>query len=76
MILTTIHRAKANLSGLIEKAERGEEVVIVRGTRPVVRLVPVTPPPKKRVPGMFKGEFQVGRAFLSPLPPEELSTWE
>jgi antitoxin (DNA-binding transcriptional repressor) of toxin-antitoxin stability system len=31
MIVTTIHRAKTNLSGLIERAERGEEVVIARG---------------------------------------------
>jgi prevent-host-death family protein len=75
-MLTTIHRAKANLSSLIRRAERGEEIVIARGTRPVVRLVPVKKPPKKRVPGMFKGEFELGSGVFAPLPPEELAVWE
>ena len=48
MVVTTIHRAKTNLSGLIERAERGEEVVIARGKQPVVKLVPVRKAPKKR----------------------------
>jgi prevent-host-death family protein len=76
MVVTTIHRAKTNLSGLIERAERGEEVVIARGKHPVVRLVPVKQPPKKRSPGMFRGEFELGPAFFEPLPPGELSRWE
>lgn len=32
--------AKNNLSALIERAERGEEIVITRGGRPVAKLVP------------------------------------
>ncbi len=76
MLLTTIHRAKTNLSSLIERAERGEEIVIARGKQPVVRLVPVKKAPKRRVPGMFKGEFELGSAFFEPLPAEELSEWE
>jgi prevent-host-death family protein len=76
MIVTTIHRAKTNLSGLIERAERGEEVVIARGKQPVVRLVPVKQPPKKREPGMFRGEFELRPAFFEPLPPDELGRWE
>ena len=64
MFLTTIHRAKTNLSGLIERAERGEEVIIARGKQPVVKLVPVGKPPKKREPGMFRGEFELGPAFF------------
>jgi antitoxin (DNA-binding transcriptional repressor) of toxin-antitoxin stability system len=35
----TIHKAKTQLSRLIEKACRGEEIVIARGSKPVVRLV-------------------------------------
>jgi antitoxin (DNA-binding transcriptional repressor) of toxin-antitoxin stability system len=31
MVTITIHKAKTNLSRLIEKACRGEEVVIARG---------------------------------------------
>lgn len=76
MELCTIHQAKTNLSRLIERAERGEEVVIARGKKPVVRLVPVAATPGKRLPGMFKGEFTVGPAFFEPLPPEEMKGWE
>jgi prevent-host-death family protein len=39
MPVATIHEAKTNLSRLIEKAERGEDVVIARGKHPVMRLV-------------------------------------
>ena len=76
MSVTTIHEAKANLSRLIERAERGEDVVIARGSKPVVRLVPVQPAPKKRSPGMFRGEFEVGPGFFEPLPAGELEGWE
>ena len=76
MVITTIHHAKTNLSGLIERAERGEEIVIARGKKPIVRLVPVTQPPTNRVAGMFKGEFKVTPAFFEPLPPDELAGWK
>ena len=76
MELTTIHRAKTTLSRLIERAERGEEIVIARGKKPVVRLVPLATPAGKREPGMFKGEFTVGSAFFEPLPPEEMEGWQ
>ena len=76
MPIAMIHEAKTHLSRLIEKAERGEEVIIARGKQQVVRLVPVVPPAKKRKPGMFKGEFEVSTAFFEPLPPEELEGWQ
>ena len=76
MTVTTIHEAKTHLSRLIARAERGEEVVIARGKEPVVRLVPVKKRAKKRELGIFKGEFEIGREFFEPLPPEELEGWE
>jgi len=48
----TVHHAKSQLSKLIEAAERGEEVVIARGNKPAVRLVPVTRP--KIIVGLWK----------------------
>jgi prevent-host-death family protein len=76
MSITTIHEAKTNLSRLIEQAERGEEVIIARGKKPVVRLVPVEAAQKKRVPGLWKGKFEIPDSFFDPLPPEELEGWE
>jgi prevent-host-death family protein len=36
-----MHEAKTRLSELVERAEAGEDIVIARGGKPVVRLVPV-----------------------------------
>jgi antitoxin (DNA-binding transcriptional repressor) of toxin-antitoxin stability system len=73
----TIHKAKTQLSRLIEKACRGEEIVIARGKQPVVKLVPLCVEKKgDRIPGAWKGKIKIGPEFFEPLPPEELEGWE
>ena len=72
----TIHKAKTQLSKLIEKACRGEEIIIARGKHPVVKLVPVTATRGERKPGALKGKIHIGPEFFEPLPPEELEGWE
>jgi prevent-host-death family protein len=76
MKTVTIHQAKTNLSKLIEKACRGEEIVIARGPEPVVRLVPVATSKGGRKLGVLKGKLVVGSEFFEPLPSDELSRWE
>lgn len=70
----TIHAAKTHLSRLIEAALNGEDVVIAKGSKPVVRLVPVR-----------KGSFRIGLLrdqvgevpdFLEPMDPTDLELWE
>ncbi len=75
MTTFTIHVAKTNLSKLIARAEAGEEIVLARGKQPAVRLVPVTPKPK-RMFGRLKGKGSVGPEFFEPLSEEELKLWE
>jgi prevent-host-death family protein len=72
--ISTIHEAKTNLSRLIQKAERGEEVVIARGKTPVAKIVPIKKA-KRRNLGIFKGVFKVGPEFFEPLPEDELRLW-
>jgi antitoxin (DNA-binding transcriptional repressor) of toxin-antitoxin stability system len=72
----TIHKAKTQLSKLIKLACRGEESVIARGKKPVVRLVAVEDQRGNRRPGALKGKIYVGSEFFEPLPPEELERWE
>lgn len=43
-----IHDAKTQLSKLIERAERGEDVVIARAGKPVVCLTRLKPATKKK----------------------------
>lgn len=70
-----IHAAKTHLSRLVERALAGEDIVISRGSTPVVRLVPVEPVPR-RVPGRWKGVLGDCDAVLEPLPEDELAAWE
>jgi antitoxin (DNA-binding transcriptional repressor) of toxin-antitoxin stability system len=72
METVTIHKAKTELSRLIEKACRGEEIVIARGKKPLVRLVAIEDKRGERKPGAWKGKTNVGPEFFEPLPPEEM----
>jgi prevent-host-death family protein len=76
MATVTVHTAKTQLSKLIARAEAGEEVIIARRDKPVVRLVPVEQPKSKRQFGSMKGRASVGPEFFEPLPEEELKLWE
>jgi prevent-host-death family protein len=71
----TVHQAKTNLSKLLRKAARGEEVVIARGKTPVAKLVAVLAKKKKRVPGALKGKIWYAPDAFAPLTKEELKEW-
>jgi antitoxin (DNA-binding transcriptional repressor) of toxin-antitoxin stability system len=69
----TIHKAKTQLSRLIEKACQGEEIVIARGKTPVVRLVALPVARKtKRTPGLWKGKISYTPDAFDPLTDQEL----
>jgi prevent-host-death family protein len=70
----SIHAAKTHLSRLIARAEAGEEIIIARGRKPVVKLVAVAPKPK-RVFGSMRGQFTVPPEFFEPMSEEELDEW-
>jgi prevent-host-death family protein len=71
-MIFTVHQAKTQLSKLIAAALDGQDVVIARGDKPVVRLTPVK---KKRVFGAMKGQIALTDAFFEPLPDDELALW-
>jgi prevent-host-death family protein len=71
-----IHKAKAGLSKLIERALAGEDVVIACRNRPVVRLVPVARPAPQRKFGAMRGKVVLDDSFFDPLPEAELAAWE
>ena len=70
----TVAEAKTHLSRLIAEAEAGGEVVIARGTKPAVRLVPVETRGKRQF-GALKGIVKFDESFWDPLPDEELRLW-
>jgi prevent-host-death family protein len=59
MKMVNVHEAKTHLSRLLARAEKGEEIVIARAGKPIVRLVKVHPPAKKRVFGQDRGKIDM-----------------
>ena len=52
-----IGEAKAHLSELVQKALLGEEIIIARDNKPLLRLTPIEPPRGIRQPGSGKGQL-------------------
>ncbi len=53
-----IAEAKAHLSELTRKAVDGEEIIIARDNKPLVKLVPVAAARGRRTPGSGKGQLR------------------
>lgn len=70
-----IAEAKARLPELVQRAARGQEIIIARYGEPQARLVPLAPA-KRRVPGRGAGEWQVVGDFNEPLPAELLAAFQ
>jgi prevent-host-death family protein len=70
----TSTEAKNRLNALLADIERtGQSVTITNHGRPVAKLVPVTPVPRKfgQLPSL-----QIPNDFDAPLPESELAAWE
>ena len=55
-ITVNIHEAKTHLSRLVEQAAKGQEFVIAKAGKPMVRVVPLEPAPTMRVLGFLAGK--------------------
>jgi prevent-host-death family protein len=71
-----LYEAKTRLSELVERAARGEEVVIAKAGEPKARLVPLDRPRQPRKPGAWKGRVVIAPDFDAPLPDEVLAALE
>jgi prevent-host-death family protein len=69
MSTTNVFEAKTQLSKLIQRALAGEEVIISKANKPLVKLIPYTDPKaKKRRPvGSKLGPVWVADDFDAPL---------
>lgn len=56
MRLVNVYEARGQFSKLLEQAAAGEEIVVARNGKPIVRLVPVSPP--GRVLGRWSGKVK------------------
>lgn len=78
MRIANITEAKAQLSRLVDQALAGEEVVIARAGRPLVRLTVVQADdrPRDLSHGFWKGRVRIASDFDAPLPDEALDAFE
>ena len=65
-----IHEAKTHLSRLAEEVAGGEEIIVAKAGRPMMKLVPIAKSPKRRKLGMLKGKMRIAKGFDAPLPDE------
>ncbi|MGA3101825.1 MAG: type II toxin-antitoxin system prevent-host-death family antitoxin [Terracidiphilus sp.] len=72
-----LYEAKTQLSSLVERAAKGEEIVIAKAGKPMARLVPPsTASQSPRTPGKnFMGITYIAEDFDAPLSEEELKEW-
>jgi prevent-host-death family protein len=68
-----VQEAKTQLSDLLQRSERGEEIIIARAGRPIARLVALDQAPPRRFGVM---NLVVPDDFDAPLDESELSAWE
>ena len=61
--MRNISEAKAELSALIEAVQKGNEVIIAKAGKPLVRLVAIHGPTRPRTPGSMAGEIWIAPDF-------------
>jgi prevent-host-death family protein len=62
-----IAQAKSRLSELVDKAMAGEEVVIARDHKPLLKLVPLRDHSRPLKPGSARGRIWLADDFDAPL---------
>jgi prevent-host-death family protein len=72
----TVHQAKTHFSRLLKEAEAGQEVIVMRGSKPVAKIVPIQQPDPGRLPfrliGGFQGQISWSEDAFDPMTDQEL----
>jgi prevent-host-death family protein len=71
----TVHQAKTHFSRLLKEAEAGQEVIVMRGKKPVAKLVAVGEPKQEapfRLLGAYRGKIHLDDRAFAPATDEDL----
>ena len=63
MQIRNIHNAKTHLSELVGMVYAGEDVIICKAGKPMVKLVRYQPEEQKRKPGTWRGKVKISKDF-------------
>lgn len=76
METVNIYDAKTRLSQLVDKAAAGEDVVVSRNGKPLVRITQLVDVKRPVKFGVLKGKVVLAPDFNAPLPPEVQAGFE
>jgi prevent-host-death family protein len=76
METVNIYDAKTRLSQLVDKAASGEDVVVSRNGKPLVRITRLDATKRRIRFGLLKGRFTIPEDFDAPLPDDALASFE
>jgi prevent-host-death family protein len=72
----TVHQAKTQFSRLLKEAEAGKEVIVMRGSKPVAKVVAINEPAESKLPfrlmGAYRGQMSWTEDAFDPMTDEEL----
>lgn len=72
-----IYDAKTRFSELVDKAASGDDVVVSRNGKPLVRITQLEGGQKHRIKfGVLKGKVKIAADFDAPLPADVLAGFE
>lgn len=71
-----IYEAKTRLSQLVDKAAAGEDIVVSRNGKPLVRITRLEGTKRPIRFGVLKGKVKIARDFDAPLPDDVLAIFE
>lgn len=63
MKTVNVYETKTRLSQLLDLADSGEEVIVVRVGRSMAKLIPSQVSPKSGKPGCSKGKVKISKDF-------------
>jgi prevent-host-death family protein len=72
MLSISVTEFNKHLPLYLDKAMRGETIIVRRNRKEIARLVPPAAAPRR--PGLVKGRLT--ESFFEPLPEDELKAWE
>ncbi len=76
MDIVNIYDAKTRLSQLVDQAISGQDVVVGRHGKPLVRITRLDPAKREIRFGLLKGRIRVSADFDAPLPDDVLAAFE
>lgn len=75
-VILNLYEAKTRLSQLVDRAARGEEIIIAKAGKPLAKLVPLQERREPRKPGGWDGQVRIADDFDAPLPDELQEVFE